>query len=222
MAYGLPMVTTSIGAEGMELSHGINTMIADTTKDFALSVIKLYQSPDLWKKISDASVEHINQRCSLIQAEAKFDDMLFRLFGSNNVYDYIRPDMQRLLMQYNQKSKVIELKKELILHLLRRRENRPVYIWGAGIVGVYSLKSLIELEIDVDGIIDSNPSRQGDIIETKSIFSPEILSSYKGIKPFIVIGTSSKFQKEIEKQLISFGFTAEQDFCVIHALNSRR
>jgi glycosyltransferase involved in cell wall biosynthesis len=49
---GLPLVTTSIGAEGISLKNEHNCMIADEPQKFAESAIKLYTNPELWKKIS--------------------------------------------------------------------------------------------------------------------------------------------------------------------------
>ncbi|MCB1706647.1 MAG: glycosyltransferase [Halioglobus sp.] len=51
-SYGLPVVTTSIGAEGMQLTHGLNALIADSETAFANNVIALYQEKFLWQKLS--------------------------------------------------------------------------------------------------------------------------------------------------------------------------
>ncbi|MBE9571653.1 MAG: glycosyltransferase [Proteobacteria bacterium] len=52
MAYGLPVVTTSIGAEGMGLTDGHDALIADDEKAFAQKVIKVYQDRKLWETLS--------------------------------------------------------------------------------------------------------------------------------------------------------------------------
>lgn len=41
MAMGLPVVSTTIGAEGLKYAHGDNILIADTVDDFAGSVVEL-------------------------------------------------------------------------------------------------------------------------------------------------------------------------------------
>ena len=46
MASGLPMVTTSLGAEGIALSHGENALVADSVEAFAEAVVTLVQSPE--------------------------------------------------------------------------------------------------------------------------------------------------------------------------------
>lgn len=53
MAYGLPVVTTSIGAEGMGLTDGEHVLIADDEVSFADKVIALYQNEALWRRLSE-------------------------------------------------------------------------------------------------------------------------------------------------------------------------
>jgi sugar transferase (PEP-CTERM/EpsH1 system associated) len=52
MACGIPVVSTSIGVEGVEVKNGENILIADTPKDFADNVIKSLDERDLSEKIS--------------------------------------------------------------------------------------------------------------------------------------------------------------------------
>jgi glycosyltransferase involved in cell wall biosynthesis len=59
LAYGLPVVTTTIGAEGWNFTKGRQVLIADSPADFAAAVIRLYENADLWQEISDAGYRHI-------------------------------------------------------------------------------------------------------------------------------------------------------------------
>jgi GT2 family glycosyltransferase/Flp pilus assembly protein TadD/glycosyltransferase involved in cell wall biosynthesis len=52
LAAGIPIVTTSIGAEGMNLVHRKNAMIADTPADFASSVVEVCGDDALWDTLS--------------------------------------------------------------------------------------------------------------------------------------------------------------------------
>ncbi len=52
LAAGIPIVTTSIGAEGMGLTHRKNVMIADAPSDFAKCVAEVYQDDALWERLS--------------------------------------------------------------------------------------------------------------------------------------------------------------------------
>lgn len=64
MAYGLPVVTTTIGAEGIGLTNGDNALIADDPKDFAEATVRLYSDEKLWGKLSKRSMEHIETNYS--------------------------------------------------------------------------------------------------------------------------------------------------------------
>lgn len=46
LAQGLPIVSTSLGCEGIAVTHGENILIADTPLDFANAVLRLLENPD--------------------------------------------------------------------------------------------------------------------------------------------------------------------------------
>ena len=50
MGFGLPVVTTSIGAEGMGLIDGEHILIADSPAAFARAVVRLYTDDLLWER----------------------------------------------------------------------------------------------------------------------------------------------------------------------------
>ena len=52
MSYGLPVVTTSVGAEGFGLTHGVDAMIADDPQAFANEVAQLHNSKELWERVA--------------------------------------------------------------------------------------------------------------------------------------------------------------------------
>jgi len=78
MSYGLPVVTTSIGAEGMMLQDGENALIADGPEAFARAVVRVYTDHVLWKKIADNGLEHVRQHFS----EEVVKSRLGRIFAS--------------------------------------------------------------------------------------------------------------------------------------------
>lgn len=53
MAMGVPIVTTSIGLEGLDAIPGKEIFVADTPEDFADCVIRLINEPDLRREISE-------------------------------------------------------------------------------------------------------------------------------------------------------------------------
>ena len=59
MGVGLPVVTTSIGAEGMNLIDGEHVLIADSPAAFASAVVRLYTNDLLWEEMSQNALLHI-------------------------------------------------------------------------------------------------------------------------------------------------------------------
>jgi len=57
MAVGLPVVATSLAAEGMSLSDGENILVADGAAQFADAIVRLYQDEALWHRISHNGLE---------------------------------------------------------------------------------------------------------------------------------------------------------------------
>lgn len=52
LSSGIPIVTTSIGAEGMGIEDGVHAFISDEPKKFSDRVVELYQSKETWQKFS--------------------------------------------------------------------------------------------------------------------------------------------------------------------------
>jgi glycosyltransferase involved in cell wall biosynthesis len=55
MAHGLPVVTTSIGAEGFGLTPGVDVMIGDDPESFAEAIKQLYTDDELWQRLATNS-----------------------------------------------------------------------------------------------------------------------------------------------------------------------
>jgi glycosyltransferase involved in cell wall biosynthesis len=64
MGFGLPVVTTTIGAEGLFLLDGENALVADTPEAFSQAIVRLYSDPLLWAKVSRNALRHIQERFS--------------------------------------------------------------------------------------------------------------------------------------------------------------
>lgn len=54
LAMGRPLVTTTIGAEGLELAHGESAMLADDPAPFATATQRLLHSPNLAQQVAEA------------------------------------------------------------------------------------------------------------------------------------------------------------------------
>jgi len=59
LSYGLPIVTTDIGVEGMGLENGKNILVANTIETIIDAIVELYGSKNLWDKIHKNSQETI-------------------------------------------------------------------------------------------------------------------------------------------------------------------
>ena len=69
MSLGVPVVTTSIGAEGMDLLHRKNAMIADEPEAFAKAVVEAYQQESLWTKLVQEGFRNIEEKFSFDRAK---------------------------------------------------------------------------------------------------------------------------------------------------------
>jgi glycosyltransferase involved in cell wall biosynthesis len=57
MAAGVPVVSTSIGAEGLAVNPGANILLADTPEEMVRVLIELHHSPEMWRRLSEAGRE---------------------------------------------------------------------------------------------------------------------------------------------------------------------
>ena len=73
MSHGLPVVTTSIGAEGMSLTDGETVMLADDPSRFAEAVIRLYTDEAMWTAMSARSRDHIEKHFSIGATKARLE-----------------------------------------------------------------------------------------------------------------------------------------------------
>lgn len=64
MAHGLPVVTTPIGALGMDLTHGREVLVADTAAGLAEAVVRLHEDPLLWETIAQSALTRVRSRWS--------------------------------------------------------------------------------------------------------------------------------------------------------------
>ena len=76
LSYGLPVVTTSIGAEGIGLEDGVSAMISDDAAGLAQRIVDAYQDPALWQRLSSEGQAVIARRFSPAVVERQILDML--------------------------------------------------------------------------------------------------------------------------------------------------
>jgi GT2 family glycosyltransferase/SAM-dependent methyltransferase/glycosyltransferase involved in cell wall biosynthesis len=83
LAAGLPVVTTSVGAEGLlrgvdgdESSEEEALLIADAPRDLAAHAIRLYRDPDLWRRLSGSGQRLIGEICSTEVVSRQLGELL--------------------------------------------------------------------------------------------------------------------------------------------------
>lgn len=61
LSYGLPVVTSSIGAEGFGFTPGRECLIADDAAEFANNVVQVYRNRALWQSLSDSGYRYVEE-----------------------------------------------------------------------------------------------------------------------------------------------------------------
>ena len=69
LAFGVPVVTTTIGAEGMNLEHGEHVLIADKPEAFTDAVVSLYSDAALWARLAENGLRSTTSQFSFEKAE---------------------------------------------------------------------------------------------------------------------------------------------------------
>ncbi len=64
LAYAIPLVTTTVGAEGMSLRDGEEALIANTAEEFAAAVVRLYRDEVLWRRLASNAHAHVERHFS--------------------------------------------------------------------------------------------------------------------------------------------------------------
>ncbi|WP_163399121.1 glycosyltransferase family 4 protein [Flavobacterium fluviatile] len=70
LEYGLPLVTTHIGAEGFDFGKNEKLLVGNNKQEIVNSIISLYENEELWKQISDDS-EKVIEPFSVFNIESK-------------------------------------------------------------------------------------------------------------------------------------------------------
>lgn len=67
-SFGVPVVTTPAGAEGMDLVHEKHALIVEKPSDFAEALFRLYTDETLWISLRKAGLEHLRRMYSFDRA----------------------------------------------------------------------------------------------------------------------------------------------------------
>ena len=63
MSFGVPSVVSELTASQLDLTDGLEVLVAKSTEEFVQKVIKLYQNEKLWYKIQQRNaIEYVRVR----------------------------------------------------------------------------------------------------------------------------------------------------------------
>lgn len=79
-AHGLPVVTTSIGAEGFGFQVGTDVLVGDTPQAFADAITNLWQDRNLYERIRNNGWKFIDERYSVLAVDHLISPIFERLF----------------------------------------------------------------------------------------------------------------------------------------------
>ena len=81
MGFGVPVIATSVAAEGMGLTHGEDILVADEPENFAKALLELYHSEDLWNRLSKNGI----QKTKLLYSKEVARKQLKRLLSDEHM-----------------------------------------------------------------------------------------------------------------------------------------
>jgi glycosyltransferase involved in cell wall biosynthesis len=82
MAMGKAVVSTTIGAEGLAVTHGQDVLLADTPEDFASQVNRLLDDQALSRRIGQAGRQLVERRYDWQAAVGELERLYSRLLGA--------------------------------------------------------------------------------------------------------------------------------------------
>jgi glycosyltransferase involved in cell wall biosynthesis len=81
-AHRVPVVSTTIGAEGLQVEDGVHLLLADDPETFAAACERLLTEPDLRKRLVDAAEERYLERYESSVARDRIQALVRVIAGS--------------------------------------------------------------------------------------------------------------------------------------------
>jgi len=79
MAAGMPIITTRLGTEGLELKHEKEVLFAETGREFAEQIEQLIQTPELGRQLGKNARAYVEERHRFDVLGAKLENLYERL-----------------------------------------------------------------------------------------------------------------------------------------------
>ena len=93
VAHGIPVVTTSVGFQGMEAKHEEDVLVADNPAEFADCVVRLFQDRALCERLRVSALSKMKERFGVDAAKRRLDsiiDTVSRLPSPENKFSSTR------------------------------------------------------------------------------------------------------------------------------------
>ncbi len=98
MSYSLPIVCSSIGAEGFGVSHGNQLLIADDPDSFSLAILSFINRPEFAHKIGQTGYRFVRDNYSIDSNKVRLAKLMILI---NQLSPIILPFHKRLLLKLN-------------------------------------------------------------------------------------------------------------------------
>ncbi|HEY3297208.1 MAG TPA: glycosyltransferase family 4 protein, partial [Armatimonadota bacterium] len=73
MALGTPVVSTPIGAEGLDVTDGVDILLGESPEELAAQTVRLLTDPDLASRVSSAAAQLVGERYRWPDIAEKFE-----------------------------------------------------------------------------------------------------------------------------------------------------
>lgn len=87
---GKAIVATPLACDGIDVEHGKNLLVADTTESFAKSVVELIRNPELRKFLGKNGRELTKQRYSWAYSASLFEKVYEEMIRSDKRKESVR------------------------------------------------------------------------------------------------------------------------------------
>jgi GT2 family glycosyltransferase len=75
-SYGVPVVATAVGVEGMQLVHGESVWVADSPDAFAAGIARVHEDEALWGRLAEGSRRNLAEHFSTARARSAIEALL--------------------------------------------------------------------------------------------------------------------------------------------------
>lgn len=99
MAMEKPIVSTTVGAEGLPVTHGKELCIADTPETFAAAVVNLLTNPEAARKLGQESARVVRERFGWNGVAKRFAEICEATVGNHSVSTNYRSDKDLVSVQ---------------------------------------------------------------------------------------------------------------------------